>query len=180
VFWIIALAALGYVIRGYLREHPTFVAKLKKIKPVRWLASILHSLALLLKRLRLSVAETVPKIIERLRIRTTKRISPVRRQQGTDHRNRILYHYMHTLDVAKEEGLARRITQTPFEYGKVLEPKLMNSSHIMSRLTEIFVEARYSQHDLNAEQVNQSEGDAKTVQEAIKSLKDSPDGFEIS
>ena len=180
VFWIIALMAVGYVIRGYLRDRSNLLTSLQRIKPVKWLMIVLKNIARLWRRISSSIVETVPKMIDRLRRRSAKRLSPSRKQRGAGHRDRVFFHYLHTLDVAKEEGLSRANTQTPYEYNQVLASSLKDAKPQMARLTEIFMEARYSHHDLNNEHADQSETDAQRIQEALRNLKENPEGFEIS
>ena len=175
IFWVLALVALGFVFRGYLRDRPGLLASLRKLTPIKWLTALLHTLKMLWRRFKLTVVETLPKIVNRLRRRSGERPLSFRRQRGLGNRERIFDHYLDTLDVAQEEGLARRSTQTPYEYKGIIEPRLIEISPEMTRLTETFVEARYSQHPFNAETVDQAGVDARSVQDALRKLKDNPD-----
>ncbi|TFG66545.1 MAG: DUF4129 domain-containing protein, partial [Anaerolineales bacterium] len=175
LFWLIALGALGYILRGYLRDHPEIFASFRKLTPVKWLFSLLRALKSFFRRMKATVEAAMPGIVNRLRRRPGSRSLSSRRRKGHGYRERIFDHYLDTLDVAQAEGLARKSAQTPYEYKGVLEPKLNETSPEMTRLTATFVEARYSQHPFGVESADQAGADARTVQDALRTLKDNPD-----
>ncbi len=175
IFWLIALTVLVYVLRGYLRDHPQIFASLRKLTPVKWLFSLLRALKSIFNRMKAAVEIAMPGIVNRLRRRSGSRTVSSRRGRGQGYRERIFDHYLDTLDVAQAEGLARKSTETPYEYKGVLEPRLNATSPEITRLTAAFVEARYSQHPFDAGKADQAGADAKTVQDALRTLNDNPD-----
>jgi hypothetical protein len=180
LFWTLALVALGYVIRGYLHDRSNLPTFLRKIKPGEWLVALLHWVSSLWNRLKTTVEETMPRLVNRLRRMANQRTLSTQRQLGPGFRERVFGHYLGTLDVAKEEGLARAKNQTPYEYNKVINPKLPEIVAEWTQLTDIFIEARYSTHIFNKEMADQAASDAQKIQDSLRNINKDPKGFENS
>ena len=67
-------------------------------------------------------------------------------------RERIRYYYVSTLHRATRQGLGRREADTPDEYRERLRQALPEAHAEIEALTQAFVEARYSAHDMPDEQ----------------------------
>jgi hypothetical protein len=52
-----------------------------------------------------------------------------------------------------ERGYTRGLTQTPYEYARALESQVPEIDQDVDSITEEFIEARYSRHDIPPEHV---------------------------
>jgi hypothetical protein len=81
-----------------------------------------------------------------------------------DPRGRIRYFYLSTVRRASESGVPRKPSETPHEYQGDLETGWPELEPELTSLTEAFINARYSAHELRPE-------DARHVQEVWKRVK---------
>ncbi len=81
-----------------------------------------------------------------------------------DPRGRIRYFYLSTVRRASESGVPRQPSETPHEYEKDLEAGWPELEPELTSLTEAFIHARYSAHELRSEE-------ARRVQEVWKRVK---------
>jgi hypothetical protein len=68
-------------------------------------------------------------------------------------RQQVQFYYLAMLRRGSERGHARQPTQTPYEYARTLESQVPEIDQDVDGLTEEFIEARYSQHNIAPEQV---------------------------
>jgi hypothetical protein len=66
-------------------------------------------------------------------------------------RDRIRYFYLSVLYRSAQQGLGRSPAATPLEYENVLADELSDVADQVEDLTEAFIEARYSAHDLDSQ-----------------------------
>lgn len=71
-------------------------------------------------------------------------------------RDQIHAYYLSVLQRARQSGLERRPGQTPYEYTAQLASELPDSQEALNQLTQAFIEAQYSQQDIETEDVNQA------------------------
>lgn len=176
LFWALLLAGLWFVLRSYLRDHPELAEGIKGLKPVRALqklwAAISAGLMGFLRRWKKTIQQHMARRDQE---------QPAERQVGQKHlpffrlgrlspRERVLYYYWSILQRAQGLGLARRPSQTPYEYDSALEPHLPEAEKELDRLTESFIEARYSQHPVEADQDRELRGNWQAVRAAMRGL----------
>ncbi len=53
-----------------------------------------------------------------------------------------------------ETGLTRNASQTPYEYSQLLEAKMLEANEDLGAMTDAFVEARYSRHEITNQQAS--------------------------
>ena len=82
-------------------------------------------------------------------------------------REQVFYYYLDTLDRARDVGLPRRDTQTPYEYQSTLDPNLTEAHNALDHLTETFIAARYSEHSITEEDVQHLKTTTKQVHGAL-------------
>jgi hypothetical protein len=83
----------------------------------------------------------------------------------------VRYYYLSILRRAGQQGHPRRRHQTPQEYYSTLEPNLPRSQEEMAALTTAFVEAQYSQHQVEPERERRVRADWERVKAALRALK---------
>jgi hypothetical protein len=171
------LGGVVYVVRSYLRDRPEVVEALVGFKPFRAVRRLLIVLWRQLGRLVGAVAETIPS-----RIRLRRR--PRERDQASDgglfrffrlgalsRRERTLYYYLSILRRAAQQGYRRDESDTPYEYETKLGPKISRAEAELERLTDGFVEARYSTHQLDRGQEERLRADWRRIKAALRALR---------
>jgi hypothetical protein len=72
---------------------------------------------------------------------------------------------------AREGGVPRRASQTPYEYAEKLQNSYPDVLDEISEMTDAFVEARYSQHKVEDEKVNIVKKYWKHIRKALSSSR---------
>lgn len=170
-FWAIVIAGVLYVLRSYFRDRPGLVADLKRISVVAWLRETFHAFWDWLRGVPEAVKPYLPQVRLNFRRRRRDGQRGFLRRMGQSLRGQIVYYYMQTLDAAGEVGLGRRTSQTPYEYQDKLEPQLQEAQEAMAALTQAFVEARYSNHDLKMEDLAWVKKNWEEVTKALRLLE---------
>ncbi len=180
LFWVVAMGILVYMLRSYVRHGGGLAAFLGGLAPV-WLLLMLK--AALLRRLR-GYAEVVG---VRLSRRSSKQSAAPqaawkppwsRNREPTSTREQVLYYYLDTVRRAGQEGYPRRPNQTPGEYQAALEPQLPGAREEVSGLTEAFVLARYSPHEVPSESAGRARGYWERLGRALRARREQPQGGE--
>jgi len=177
VFWVFALSAVSYVIRSYLKDRPELLETVMTFKPFRLARSILLAVRRRLARLVGAARRRIP-----TRIRLPERASrsdqpaadrrfPFFRLGGLSRHERTLYYYLSILRRAARRGYPRNSSQTPYEYDVKLGPNLPQAEEELDRLTEVFVETRYSTHPVGAAEEKRVRADWRRIRSALRALK---------
>ena len=169
IFWGATLAMVFYVVRSYVRDHPEVLETLRGLR----LVAMLRALVDLLRRRLTATANAVRDLYARRSTEPRDRSSAfrVRRLAGQSPRERVLYYYLSTLRRASRLGIPRRHDQTPREFDAVLGPRIPDSRLAMASLTEAFVEARYSLHEVDRVQERSARGNWRDVKLALRALR---------
>jgi hypothetical protein len=69
-------------------------------------------------------------------------------------RDRVQYFYLAMVRRGGQRGMPRKPSQTPREYAATLENQLPEVDDEIHSLTDAFLEARYSRHDVTPEQAS--------------------------
>jgi hypothetical protein len=152
IVWTLVGALVIIVLRQYISFNKELAEELKRFGPLRWLAALWRSLKVSLRRANRAVGAFVEGGLERLRgIRSG-------RNQGGDWddasprrlnpRQKIFFYYLAMLRRGEDTGVPRREGQTPYEYARSLGAEVKEAREDVDALTDSFVEARYSNHDI--------------------------------
>ena len=76
--------------------------------------------------------------------------------------------YLDLLALAKKRGFSRQKIQTPYEYQASLEPNIPQVEAELKAVTEAFMEARYSTHEMTEGQVEDTSQQSNTVKAALQ------------
>jgi hypothetical protein len=176
-FWAFALAAVWYIVRSYLRDRPELMVSLRRLRPLRGVRHVLQALWQQLTRLAGVARERIPGQLRRLRKLTERgpAISgdPFRffRLGALSRRERTFYYYLSILRRAARHGYPRDQSQTPYEYDTDLGPNVPQVEVELDRLTDAFVEVRYSEHEVDKEREERVRADWKRIRAALRSLR---------
>jgi hypothetical protein len=175
VFWVIALGMLFYLVRSYLRDHPELLQALAALGPIRALRRMWVALQRWLGGWGRAIGARMPR---RWPLRLGRRAGRPSgeafgffRLGALSPRAQVLYYYLSILQRAGQQGLPRRPAQTPDEYRTTLSPNLPQAEGEIDRLTQAFVEARYSQHAVGRDQARQVRASWKQVKAALRALR---------
>jgi hypothetical protein len=182
VFWFFALGVVVYIVRRYLEDRPELVEGVMTLKPLRAVGRILLAIRRQVGRLIGVARRRIP-----IRIRFPERASgsdppavekrfPSFRLGGLSREERMIYYYLSILRRAALRGYPRSPSQTPHEYDVKLGSHLPQVDEELDRLTEAFVEARYSKHLVDAAEERQVRDDLKTIKAALRALRPRSNG----
>ena len=157
LFWAIFLIVIGWSLVHYLGQHREWLAVLRSIPVLRWLVQGVSWIWQTIRKANRKLADVIdaglrrirPKqplsqtIAERTRLLNLGRLPP---------RERVQYFYLAMVRRGGQRGTPRKPSQTPREYASTLESQLPEVNAEIDSLTDAFVEARYSRHDVTPEQ----------------------------
>ncbi len=176
-FWVVATGVVVYVVRSYLRDRPELVEAVTSLKVFGVLRRFIAGIW---RRLTRAADTARARLARRARVRqpVSKEGEPpdarpfgFLRRRGRSPRERALYYYLSVLRRAAEQGYPRGGSQTPYEYDADLGPEVPQAEEELDRLTETFVEARYSTHPIQLEQERRGRAAWKRVRTALRSLR---------
>jgi hypothetical protein len=155
LFWTLFLGMIGYAFYQYFRQNRELLSRLREIPVLGWLAGgfrwLFQSLKLANKQVSLVVQRGVKRLLNRrlqpaslgpVRFTSLRRMPP---------REKVLFFYLALIRRGDQSGLPRRPSQTPNEYAQYLEKLIDEGEEDVEGLTESFLEARYSRHEITPE-----------------------------
>jgi hypothetical protein len=172
LFWLVLLGAVIYLIRSYVRDRPGLRQLMQRLTPLRWAGHLWQALLRWLRSVGKKAGRALPELVARIRQARANRGSRQVRAVSLGSRDRILHHYLRTLDTAQEAGVPRRRTETPYEYRRNLQAYVEEEEEALAELTEAFIEARYSTHPVSPEDVAEQRANAERVQRSLRERRD--------
>lgn len=169
VFWSTLIGLVIFSIYYFLKENRDFAARLKRLPFALELLSFFQRLVDWIKRINHQMTATITAGIERLRRSPTEQPSSFTwgftNPRNLTPRGRVIFFYLAMLRRGSEKGVPRKAGQTPYEYAQTLEHALQPPPDVtvepsvdiikeIDSLTEEFVEARYSRHEVTTEQAS--------------------------
>ncbi|HMA35241.1 MAG TPA: DUF4129 domain-containing protein [Chloroflexia bacterium] len=150
LFWIVILAAMGYVGLGLLHQQPRIAQWLAAWTPLAALRQGWGTLRGWLRGYRVTLDRRLSQAWAR-RPRRRAVPSPPRRGRagGLLPGAQVRDSYLRVLERAGRHGYPRGPTQTPTEYSAGLAAALPQVQEPLAGLTQAFVEARYSAHPIS-------------------------------
>jgi len=153
LFVILVLSFIRFV-----RQHHGILAALRKSRITNWLLLAWQWLYKNVDKTRGSLSRTLAdgwqSFVSRLE---GKRILPRPGWicfRSLDPRRRIYFFYLAMIRRGSEQGVSRKPSQTPSEYAVTLEKAVPPAGEDIDSLTEAFVEARYSSHEVDSEKAD--------------------------
>ncbi len=156
VFWAALIGIIGYTIWFYVRRTPRLAAFASRLRPFGWLSNLwawLRRQVGGLSKAAGTAAASLRKSLNALRTRAvaTRRGTRFNFKQATP-RQQVMYFYLQLLEKAAARGLVRKPSQTPAQYEATLTASLAEVEPDVRGITEAFSEARYSRHEIPAEE----------------------------
>jgi hypothetical protein len=156
LFWAVLTGLIGYSLYHFVGERWGLLNYLPFKRLVAWLQGFRQRMRARARRL----AVAVRKRLERRTWASASqgRLSPWRylALRALPPRERIRFFYLLLLHRSAELGLGRAPASTPIEYAQLLDKELLQEAEQVAGLTQAFVEARYSEHPLDAGDANRA------------------------
>ncbi|MBN2146086.1 MAG: DUF4129 domain-containing protein, partial [Anaerolineales bacterium] len=158
LFWAVIVFVIGMAFRLYLLQNQELVRKLQRIPGLAWLVRAWHWI---LGRARAG-SSAVPKAVREglKRLRALRRKVPLPemghllRPRQLSPRQQVIFYYLALVRRGSEAVVARKPVDTPYEYAQKLHGGLSGAEQDVDALTEAFVEARYSNHLVQENQIS--------------------------
>ena len=175
-FWIVFLGVIYLAARFYLRQNQAFMNALSAVPLGGWLRTWWQKLSAWWMNVRGQVNRVVTAGVNRLQ---NRRSSQPPRQPGRrlinlkrmDPRQQIIYYYLNILEMSNQKGLSRKPSQTPYQYSQELRQQLPEAGDELQDLTQTFVEARYSPHNVEAQQAKAASSWWERVKNRLQSFE---------
>ena len=168
VFIIIAL-------RQYISFNRDLSEELRRFRPIHWLISAWGRLRVSFKKANKSVGAFIQSSLKRLRsiganptrpgewdFINPRRLSP---------RQKVIFYYLALVRRAREAGIPRQADQTPYEYARSLASSLTEEKDGVDAMTESFIEARYSRHEIPAKTARRAETIWETIRDVLQNAR---------
>lgn len=179
--WTGVLVLMGYLLAYYYRSRRQEVDGLRRIPILAWLSGLWRWLIAWLRAARRQAAQALASGVERLRLK--KSLSPLQSPWGyaslrrMTPRQTVIFYYHRLLRRGEQCQVPRHPSQTPYEYAAQLTPDLRLAQepleHDLKLMTEQFVEARYSRHEISPEQVGRVRQSWEHLRRALNRLRKS-------
>ena len=153
LFWVIFIIVVLYSLRQYLGRNRALVEALRNNPFLSWLAKGWNWLLTALGQLRVGIAGAVDAGLRRLRAQATvgdvmTERTGLRNLRRLSPRERVQFFYLAMVKRGNQHGVPRKPSQTPLEYSSALESAVPEINADIEKLTDSFIEARYSRHDI--------------------------------
>jgi hypothetical protein len=174
LFWAVFLGVMAFSIAYYLRQNQTLLEQLKQTRLLHWMDRLWVWIASWLRGVNENISAAVRAGQEQLRKR-----NPFRSQQPRwnlrglrrmSPRERVQFFYLAMLRRGKEKGLPRGPGQTPYEYARRIAPEVPDVEPDVSALTQEFIEARYSLHDISPQKASLVQQYWKRIRKALRTV----------
>ena len=186
LFFTILAIVLIYVLRYLILQHTGLRAALQKLPLLLWLRTAWLGLKRLLRAgqqdLR-TLLQSDSQGASPTSANTAGTSSTTAASAYLQPRQQITKLYLDTLDQARDKGIPRRPAQTPDEFAQHLSQRLRETQPDVSAdpssdatpdvndLTQQFIDARYSRHDVAEENVSRVSRYAQRVRQALSQIR---------
>jgi hypothetical protein len=156
VFWGVFLIILGYALYQYIRQNKAVMTAWQGLPIRRWTQEAWLWLRRQFRAARKGINAGIKTGWNRLR--TLRSAAPHRLKSRFINpsrlapRQRVIFFYLALLRRGEEAGYPRQPSQTPYAYARILDPDFKEQANEVSDMTETFIEARYSRHEVTSDQ----------------------------
>lgn len=171
IFWIVLTGVMGYSLFHFIGDRWGVFRRLSGIRLLVWLRRVLGGMWRGAGRV---VTRVQTEVIQRLAARRMGRAARAWRYfslRGMTPRDRVRYYYLSMLHRSAREGFGRPPAVTPLEYQAVLAEHLPEVTDEVHRLSQAFVEARYSEHGITRDDAEAAKGGWQRLRRALARLR---------
>ena len=175
IFWVIFIGIVGYAFISYIRQNQDLLRKIRRLRGFTWLMKAWQWLRERIGGFSQQLTTTVKSTIERLgsRLRRSLPGGPISfiNPNRLTPRQRVLFFYLALVRRGADSGLPRKPAQTPYEYARELQTGLSEVGQEVGDVTEAFIEARYSQHEIKNDLAEIVRTEWERIRRAIRSMR---------
>jgi hypothetical protein len=172
ILWGGLVLILVFSIIHFVRQHAAILPALRKWRVTNWLLLAWQWLYKNVDKARSSVLSAIQEgwqnIFSRLE---EKRLLPRPgwiNVRSLDPRRQVYFFYLAMVRRGGEQGIAREPSQTPSEYALELEKAVPDAMQDIDSITDAFIEARYSHHEVDSDKVNLVKATWERVRRALR------------
>jgi hypothetical protein len=158
LFWAIFISIIGFALYQYVGQNQKLLKFLRRIPGWNWLARAWHWMSERIRGLSPGIKSVLQNGLRRLRLNRLASLNNERWRflnlRKLSPRQRVLFFYLAFVRRGGEIGMTRQPTHTPYEYSKLLKSEITDVSSDVDTLTNAFVEARYSKHEISPEKAS--------------------------
>ncbi len=173
-FWVIFIAVIGFAVYYYLQQRKDVWRYFRDAPLIERLKDLWVVIKNWLRGVNQGIVTAVDAGMQRIRGLRVSRLNgehlpgflSLRKLSA---RQRVFFYYLAMLRRGGERGVPRHVDQTPYEYASELGSRLPEASEEVSSLTNAFVEARYSRHEVTRDQVGIVRQSWERIKKALKS-----------
>jgi hypothetical protein len=170
VLWVVLVIIVIFALIQFVRQHRSILPALRRSRVVNWLLQTWQWLHTNVDKTRGNLSRVLSDGWQSMRSRLEgKKIPPSAGRLGLrslNPRRRVFFFYHAMIRRGGEQQVPRKPSQTPSEYAADLERNLPSAEEDIDSMTEAFIEARYSRHDVPptaAEAVKEAWGRVRRV-----------------
>jgi hypothetical protein len=172
ILWGGLVLILVFSIIHFVRQHAAILPALRKWRVTNWLLLAWQWLYKNVDKARSSVLSAIQEgwqnIFSRLE---EKRLLPRPgwiNVRSLDPRRQVYFFYLAMVRRGGEQGIAREPSQTPSEYALELEKAVPDAMQDIDSITDAFIEARYSHHEVDSDKVNLVKATWERIRRALR------------
>ena len=175
LLWGSLVVLVIVALRQYIAYNRDLSEELRRFRPMRWLFAAWGRFKASFKKANKSVGAFIQNSLKRLR-----RMGPEPTRPGEwdfinprrlPPRQKVIFYYLALVRRAREAGLPRLDGQTPYEYARSLTSNLEEEKNDVDAMTESFIEARYSRHDIPAKTARRAENLWETIRKVLQNKR---------
>jgi hypothetical protein len=152
LFWMVALGAIGYLLKTYLDDRPDLVRQLLSLRLITMMVRFLGNFWLFVKNSLAAGLQQFPTLANVSKKeggpRPASRSGWFSRHSNSPQR-RIIRYYLNIIQQAGRKGTQRRQWQTPNEFEPELSHTAPEAEQEIQDLTKAFIQARYGPNEAN-------------------------------
>jgi hypothetical protein len=173
--WGSLIILVVVALRQYISFHKDLSEEFRRFRPVHWLLVVWNRFKAAFKKANRSVAKFFQDNFQRVR---NVAINPSRpgewdfiNPHRLSSRQRVIFYYLALVRRAREAGLPRQDDQTPYEYAHSLKTSLKEENEGVDEMTQSFIEARYSRHDIPSKKACRAEDIWENIRRMLRNIR---------
>lgn len=175
LFWGIFLAVIFFALRYYFSQNAELWKVIRNFPLIRWVTGAIKGIWNWIRGANRQVAALIQTGIQRLRLQRIPAPAQVVRRifnlARMNPREKIIYFYLSLIELGGERGIERKPAMTPYQYERQVTRSIPEIDPDLHGLTDTFLEARYSQHNIDQGESDQAGSLWERIKAAIKNWK---------
>jgi hypothetical protein len=172
LFWIFFLGVVIFAFLYYFRHNSNLQVKVNHLNLVIWVKNIYRMIRKWLSGARNVVLTTIihpiGRILSRYSAGSILRPRQFLNFKLLDPRRQLIFFYLQLLEEAGKRGTKRKDFQTPNQFARIISQSYHETDDDINTMTELFIEARYTRHEITQKHTSKAQALWRKVIKAIK------------